>query len=206
MNPPKFFYFDMGNVLLSFSHQRAAEQMAKVAGISAERAWEIVFDAGLQWEYERGAINCGQFHHLFCAEAGCTAACDELDLAGSAIFEPLPRIVPVLAALRRAGHSLGVFSNTSASHWRYVTGRFPFLREMFAVHALSYEIGAMKPDSSVYAAAEDLAGVEPEQIFFTDDRAENVAAAKGRGWQAELYTSPRQIAVALQQRGISVAC
>ena len=69
-----FFYFDMGNVLLSFSHQRAAEQIAAVSGITAQRAWEIVFDAGLQWEFERGAINSGQFHHLFCAEAGCAPA------------------------------------------------------------------------------------------------------------------------------------
>src|SRR5687768_6358014 len=106
LTPPKFLYFDMGNVLLSFSHRRAAEQMAAVAGITFERAWEIVFDAGLEWEYERGAINCGQFHHLFCTEAGCSPEVAELELAGSAIFEPLPRIVPVLAALRRSGYQL----------------------------------------------------------------------------------------------------
>jgi putative hydrolase of the HAD superfamily len=202
--PIRFFYFDMGNVLLSFSHQRAAEQMAAVAGISAERAWEIVFDAGLEWEYERGAINCGQFHHLFCSEAGCWAECGELDLAGSAIFEPLPRIVPILAALRRSGHRLGVLSNTSPSHWRYVTGRFPFLYDLFDVHVLSYEIGAMKPETAVYEAAEEIAGVEPDAIFFTDDRAENVAAAAGRGWQAELFISPLQLAVDLAERGVTV--
>ena len=30
---PQFLYFDMGNVLLRFSHERMAEQMARVAGI-----------------------------------------------------------------------------------------------------------------------------------------------------------------------------
>ncbi len=200
----RFLYFDMGNVLLSFSHRRAAEQMAEVSGITAERAWEIVFDAGLQWEYERGGINCGQFHHLFCAEAGCSPDRVVLDRAGSAIFEPLPRIVPVLAALRRSGYRLGVLSNTSPSHWRYVTGRFSCLSDLFEVHALSYEVGGMKPDAAVYQAAEEMAGVPSAQIFFTDDRAENVIAARSRGWQAELFTSPRSLVAALSERGVVV--
>ena len=202
--PPKILYFDMGNVLLSFSHQRAAAQMAAVAGITVERAWEIVFDAGLQWEYERGTINCGQFHHLFCAEAGSLADREALDQAGSAIFDPLPRMLPVLAALRRCGHRLGVLSNTSPSHWRYVTGRFPFLTELFSVHALSFEVGVMKPDAAIYAAAEQMAAVGGAEIFFTDDRAENVAAARSRGWGAALFTSPRELVSDLGTRGIAV--
>jgi HAD superfamily hydrolase (TIGR01509 family) len=202
--PPKILYFDMGNVLLSFSHQRAAAQLAVVAGITAERAWEIVFDAGLQWEYERGSINCGQFHHLFCAEAGSLADREALDHAGSAIFDPLPRMLPILAALRRSGHRLGVLSNTSPSHWRYVIGRFPFLTDFFSLYALSYEAGDMKPNGAIYEAAEKMAGAAGPEIFFTDDREENVAAARSRGWDAELFTSPLELVSTLSARGIAV--
>ncbi|MEX2027525.1 MAG: HAD family phosphatase [Pirellulaceae bacterium] len=202
--PIRFLYFDMGNVLLSFSHQRAAAQMAAVAGITVERTWEIVFDAGLQWEYERGAINCGQFYHLFCLETGCRPDPEALDQAGSAIFELLPRIVPILAALRRSGYRLGVLSNTSPSHWRYVTSRFPFLREFFEIHALSYEAGAMKANAAIYEAAERMAAARGREIFFTDDREENVAAARSRGWEAELFTSPLELVSALSARGIAI--
>lgn len=202
--PIRFLYFDMGNVLLSFSHQRAAAQMATVAGITVERTWEIVFDAGLQWEYERGTINCGQFYHLFCLEAGCRPDREALDQAGSAIFEPLPRMLPILAALRRAGHRLGVLSNTSPSHWRHLTGRFPFLTDFFSLYALSYEAGDMKPNAAIYEAAEKMAGAAGPEIFFTDDREENVAAARSRGWDAELFTSPLELVSALSARGIAV--
>jgi glucose-1-phosphatase len=202
--PPKILYFDMGNVLISFSHQRAAEQIAAISGITPARAWEIVFDDGLQWEYERGTINCGQFYHLFCLESGCSPDRATFDHAGSAIFEPLPRMLPILAALRRDGRSLGVLSNTSPSHWRYVTGRFRFLTDLFGLHALSFEIGEMKPAPEIYAAAEEMAGAAGPEIFFTDDREENVAAALSRGWDAVLFTSPRELACALSTRGIAV--
>lgn len=200
---PRFLYFDMGNVLLTFSHRRAAEQMAKVAGITCERAWEIVFDGGLQWEYERGGINRGQFYHLFCLEADCRPDPEQLDEAASAIFEPLPGIEPLLASLHAQGHALGVLSNTSPSHWRHVTSRFPFLSTLFCRHALSYELGAMKPDESIYAAAEDLAGARGSELFFTDDREENVAAAQARGWDAILFRSPAALARELAARGIA---
>ena len=202
--PPKFLYFDMGNVLLSFSHEQAAAQMAAVAGISCERAWQIVFDEGLEERYERGAINWGQFYHLFCLAADCCPDPAALDEAASAIFAEAPGIVPLLAALHSGGRDLGVLSNTSPSHWRHVTGRFPFLTELFCRHALSYELGAMKPDDAVYAAAEAMAGASGREIFFTDDRAENVAAARARGWDAVLFVSPRELAAELAARGIHI--
>lgn len=202
--PIRFLYFDMGNVLLSFSHEKAAAQMAAVAGITHQRAWEIVFERGLEWDYERGAVNCGQFHHLFCRAANCRADLDALDQAGSAIFELIPRMQPLLAALRRSGRRMGVLSNTSPSHWRYVTGRFCFLSEFFCRHALSYEVGLMKPDPGIYEVAEEMAGFRGGEIFFTDDRPENVAAARARGWDAVLFTSPADLAAALEARRILV--
>lgn len=203
--PIRFLYFDMGNVLLSFSHEKAAAQMAKVAGIKTDRVWEIVFDGGLEWEYERGAINWGQFYHLFCLESDCRPSSGALDEAGCDIFQPIPLIEPLLNGLRQKGHRLGVLSNTSPSHWRHVTSRFPFLPEYFSLYALSFELGAMKPEAAAFHAAEKLAGVPGEEIFFTDDRAENVAAARACGWDAVLFTSVTELARELAARGIEPA-
>ena len=40
-NLPKFVYFDLGNVLCSFSNERACRQMAEVAGVSPEAVEEF---------------------------------------------------------------------------------------------------------------------------------------------------------------------
>lgn len=200
---PRFLYFDLGNVLLKFSHQRAAEQMGDVAGISAERAFQIVFTDGLHWEIERGEITPRQFYERFCAAARAWPDYAALELAGSDIFEPNAEIVPLIESLHAGGHSLGIFSNTSDPHWRFVTGRYAFLRERFAKAALSFELGAMKPDPAIYRAAAELAETAANNIFFTDDRPENVHGARAAGYDAVLFTSVPQLARDLHARGIA---
>jgi glucose-1-phosphatase len=202
-----FIYFDMGNVLLTFSHQLAARQTAELCGISEKLAWQILFEEGLHWEYERGELAEEEFFGRFCqrarSESGFAAPDPrQFDHAASAIFELNTRILPILFGLRGAGYQLGVLSNTSSAHWRYCTGKFPFLLSLFHRHALSYQIGAMKPSAAIYEQATQIAGVPPREILFFDDRPENIIAASSLGWNAVLFTTPAAAAQALATRGI----
>jgi len=192
----------MGNVLLRFSHERMAEQMARVAGIDSRRAWKILFEDGLHWAYERGELSREQFYGRFCDSAGARVDIEALDAAGNDIFDLNAPMVGLVGKLATAGYRLGVCSNTTASHWKHCTGRFAILTSVFSVHALSYQIGAMKPDARFYAAAEQIAGVKAEQILFTDDRADNVAAAAAAGWDAVQFESVSQLNEAIRQRGV----
>jgi glucose-1-phosphatase len=201
---PRFLYFDMGNVLLRFSHERMAKQMARVAGIDFRRAWQTLFEDGLHWAYERGEFTREQFYSRFCESAGRWPQMEALDAAGNDIFELNAPLVGLVGRLVSAGYRLGVCSNTTASHWTYCTSRFGSLTSMFAVHALSYRFGAIKPAPLFYASAAELAAVDPQHIFFTDDRADNVAAATAAGWHAVLFESACQINEALRSRGIVI--
>jgi glucose-1-phosphatase len=201
---PQFLYFDMGNVLLHFSHQRQAEQMALVAGIDASRAWTILFDEGLHWELERGDITPEQFYERFCEQSGTRPDLVALDRAANDIFDLNVPIVPLCGHLLSAGYRLGVLSNTSASHWRHCTARFSLLTTLFSVHALSFRLRAMKPDAAAFMRAAELAGVEPQGIFYCDDRPENVAAARAAGFDAEPYHSVWQLNEALRQRNVRI--
>jgi putative hydrolase of the HAD superfamily len=206
---PQFLYFDMGNVLLRFSHEREAEQMARVIGVAPERAWQIVFDEGLHWQFERGEITEDEFYDRFLKQAGLdpgdpTLDRAALDLAANDIFELNVPIVPLCGHLVMAGYRLGVLSNTSAPHWRHCTARFSMLTTLFSVHAVSFRLGAMKPDRLAFERAAELAGARPEDIFFTDDRDENVAAAREVGYDAVLFESVSQLNEALRQRGVRI--
>jgi FMN phosphatase YigB (HAD superfamily) len=201
---PQFLYFDMGNVLLRFSHERMADQMARVCGVEPRIAWRILFEDGLHWSYERGEITREQFYGRFCETVSARPDLAALDAAGNDIFELNAPIIGLVGRLVAAGHRLGVFSNTTASHWSHCTLRFSALTTMFSVHALSYRLGAMKPDPRSYAAAATLAGASPAGIFFTDDRADNVAAATAAGWDAVPYTSVSQLNQVLRSRGIVI--
>ncbi len=67
----------------------------------------------------------------------------------------------------------------------------------FDATILSYRVGSMKPDAAIYEAAEAAAKVSADRILFLDDRQENVAAARGRGWKAQQCIGGRQAQQAL---------
>src|SRR5262245_7118149 len=103
---PEFFFFDMGNVVLRFSHERMAEQMARVAGIEPRIAWRILFDDGLEWAYERGELTRDEFYGRFCEAAGTRADINLLDEAANDIFELNSPIVGPVGRLALAGFRL----------------------------------------------------------------------------------------------------
>jgi putative hydrolase of the HAD superfamily len=200
---PKFIYFDLGNVLLWFDHRRAARQMAAVSGIQEDRAWESVFVADLEHQFEAGQISGRQFYDRFCETTNSQPDYQALLHAASDIFELNPHIVPVVMHLSRARYRLGILSNTNASHWQLVIdGRFTLINRFFPVTALSYRLRVMKPAPEIYAAAAAMAAVAPEEIFYTDDRPDNVAGAIAAGYDAVLFQDVRQLARELRRRGV----
>ena len=189
----KFLYFDLGMVLLNFSVEQMCRQMAEVAGIGPTRGQPDIFDGDLQRRYERGEISGREFYEAFCRAAGTWPDYDRLASAASDIFELNGSMVPVVAQLRQAGYRLGILSNTCENHWQHCFRRFRLLGEAFSVFALSYELGAMKPDAAIFLAAARLAGVEPDEIFFCDDIAGHVAGARAAGFDAVQYTSTPEL-------------
>ena len=201
-----FLYFDMGNVLLFFSHQRMAAQMAAVVGVTPDRAWQILFEGDLSIRHEEGRISEDQFYDEFCRTVGVanlpTIDRTALEDAANDIFWLNTPLVALVGRLNAGGYRLGVLSNTNRGHWRFVTGRFSYLTTMFHVPAMSFDFHVMKPARQIYLDAARLAGVAPEDIFFTDDRPENIAGAKEAGFDAVLFTSPTALSRELFQRGI----
>ncbi len=200
---PRFFFFDLGNVLLHFDHMRACRQIGRLVGRDAGQVWDAIFVSGLQQRYERGEVTSGQFYEMLCKAFGTRPDYDALQIASSAMFDVNAPAVSIIANLHSAGHRLGILSNTCEAHWRYVTdGRFAVLHDFFQVHVLSYEVKCAKPDREIYEEAGRLACEEPSAIFFADDKAENVKGARSLGWDAVQFTGASRLAQDLLQRGV----
>jgi FMN phosphatase YigB (HAD superfamily) len=205
MKQAKFLYFDLGKVLVDFDLELMFRQMGEVARVEPAVVREVLFGAGgLQKQYEAGQVSSRQFHERFCRETGTRPDFDKLVQAGSDIFELNTEMLPIIAGLGQAGHRLGILSNTCDAHWEHCRRRFPVLGESFAVHALSYRMGAAKPDEVAFRGAAELAGQRAEDIFFVDDLEGNVAGAVAAGFDAVQYTSTPQLLADLRQRGIDL--
>jgi FMN phosphatase YigB (HAD superfamily) len=197
----KFIYFDLGKVLIDFSFERMIRQMGEAAGIEAQRV-QAVLAAGLQAEYEIGKLDSRAAHELFCLQTGTQPDYEAFSLACNDIFTPIDSMLPVVAQLYQAGYRLGVLSNTCEGHWSYCLRRYTMLREFFSTYALSFEIGAAKPDAAIFCKAAELAGCQPAEIFYTDDVPGHVASARNVGLDAVVYTSTTQLVHDLRARGL----
>ena len=198
-----FLYFDVGNVLLKFSHERQCAQMAAVANVDVVTMQRAIFDAGLFGRCERGELSEQEIYEELCAALDVRPDFEALKRAGSDIFWCHTPMVPVIGHLMAAGHRLGILSNTSESHWSWIAdGRYAILPNSFEQLVLSHEVGAMKPDEKIYRVAIERAGVPPGEIFFTDDKPENVEAARQLGIDAEPFTSVEALVRQLRARGI----
>jgi HAD superfamily hydrolase (TIGR01509 family) len=199
----KTILFDMGNVLVYFSHERMVKQIAEVCGQQAESVGEFLLDSGLQWEFERGLIGEGEFHRRVEAFAGRDVDYRDLLQAGADIFWRNDSILPVLDGLKTLGVRLVVLSNTCASHFEFVRRRFDCLG-YFDDFVLSCEVGAIKPEPAIYEAALERIACAPSECFYTDDVERNVEAARAFGLRAHVYTDADALVAQLDDLGLAL--
>ena len=204
MSAIKFVYFDLGNVLLNFSHQRMVDQVAAVAGVSGSLVQQHLFDNDLENRYETGELNSAEFHAEFCSLIKKECDLDDFLTACGDIFWLNEPTIPVVSQLAQLNIGLGILSNTCEAHWDFAMKRFPALQQLLPVCVTSYGAKSMKPDKKIYEVAVEKAGVLPSEIFFTDDKPENVQAAQAAGFEAVLFTTATQLLRDLAKRGVAV--
>jgi putative hydrolase of the HAD superfamily len=198
-----FFYFDLGNVLLYFDHEIGCRQMAEVAGLTAAEVRRVLLESDLLVRYEVGSYSREQFYEAFCRETNTCADAERLETAASDIFRLNTSILPVVTRLKDAGYRVGVLSNTCESHWRFILAHFKALfPAAFDVLALSFKLGAAKPDERIFVRAAELAGVAASDIFYCDDIAANAAAARRAGFDAVQYTDTAALVSEIRKRGV----
>ncbi len=162
--PLKFLYFDLGIVLVHFTVEKMLRQMATVAGILPEQVQAVVFDSGLQHEYEMGKISSREFYERFCLESGTRPPYDDLHRAAAEIFTLNYPMVGIAAWLQQAGWPLGILSNTCECHWEYCMNEYSALKQIFPTRITSYQVGFVKPDVKIFQAAAQKAGYAPRRF------------------------------------------
>lgn len=210
--PPKVLYFDIGMVLVEFSHEVMCRQMAEVAGITTEAVREALFgsqeNVAAIAHYEAGQITTEEFFDHFCQVTGTMPDRKRLSDAVCDIFRPIEPMFELVRALADAGNRLALLSNTNELQWNFLRdGRFPVMAVgqpqcAFDWAIVSYEVGIMKPEPGIYVAAARRAGAAPQEVFFTDDRLENVEGARAAGLDAVQFVDPDSLVIALREREV----
>jgi putative hydrolase of the HAD superfamily len=191
--------FDLGNVLVHIDF----DAFPRLLGIDRTRA-NHADEATIEMtaiQYETGRITTEQFldlleeifHHTFTRQ--------QLLAAWNAIIEEENSALgPIVNALQ-ARYTTAILSNTSPTHFQKAINASPIVRRL-PKRYLSYEIGAMKPDSAAYEHVIHDLKTKPSSILFIDDVSENVIAARESGMEGILFKDASQLGSELRSRKI----
>jgi len=202
MNVPRFLFFDLGRVLLTFDHEQAVRQLAEVSDCDADQVRKVVFGSSLQSDYERGQLETSEFCDKFRAQTNTNAGDQEICRAASDIFAINQSVIPLVSALRQSGWAMGILSNTCDAHWSFVRNAGYGFIDLFDPLVLSFNVQSLKPDAGIFEKAVEHVGLEPAQIFFVDDLQCNVLGARAAGLDAVQFTSASQLIRDLRSRGV----
>ncbi len=196
----KTIFFDLGGVLINFSHEKMCRNIAEFCGLDLGLVKTHLFEKGLSERYEKGDIDSNTLHQHFCNLSGQSLSLPGLMDATSQIFSQKAEMPPILERCKQQGIQLILLSNTCEPHFLQARKQFPFL-SLFDGFILSYEVGARKPEKKIYDAALELANCPKEQCLYTDDVQEYVDAAIKFGIDSHLFKESVGLEEFLEKRG-----
>lgn len=120
------------------------------------------------------------------------------------MFRPeIPGAFALMERLKALGVPVFGLTNFAADSWPRGVAAYPGLGR-FDMVVVSGEDGVIKPDPAIYALVEERSGFSGSELFFADDRTDNIAAAKARGWQGHVFEGTPGLEAALRAVGIAV--
>ena len=201
MNVPKVVAFDLGKVLVDFDYGIAARGIAARGTMAAEEVKSFLDHSPLLFRFETGRISKEQFFDDVKSAAGFRGDLAEFSELFADIFTPIEPMLELHAALRAEGIPTYIFSNTNELAVGHIRRKFPFFGH-FDGYILSYQHGAMKPETKLYEVVEQVTGHRHSEILYLDDRPENIAAGAARDWQVILQESPEKSWQAMRRSGL----
>ena len=133
--------------------------------------------------------------------------------------EPVPGMTALLQELKQQGCRLYLFSNIGPELLERLAQRFPETFSYFAdaqgvvkntinndLHQSSTDSWIGKPHPDAYATALKNTGIEkPSQVFFIDDKVENVKAACKAGMNGITFTDVARLRTILKENGLQLS-
>ena len=197
---PQAVIFDIGNVLVEWQPEvyfdriyGEARRRALFAAVDLH-AMNLAIDAGADFA---ATIEATASHHPDWASEIIDWKDNWIKLASPLI----PRSIRTLRALRAKRVPVFALTNFGDSTFAYAQSEYVFLNQFDRTY-VSGRMKLIKPDPAIYAAVEQDCGIDPAELLFVDDRAENIAAAAARGWQVHHFSGPEGWAARLVALGL----
>ena len=190
--------FDVGGVLVRLHYQPFIRYLGD-AGIDMTNLPAWLSNVNLEG-HERGEITGHELLGRIAAMAPRPLDAADLHARWLGMFERWDEMFDLATGLMD-DYRVYLLSNVGDLHWAH-------LRRVFGLHRIahdalpSFEAGVMKPEPLIYELAERRFGLDPATTVFIDDREENVASARTRGWYGVVHADHEATVAQLEALGV----
>jgi glucose-1-phosphatase len=200
----KVVLFDLGRVVLDFDHKRAAERMSAFCAKKPLEIYNLFFESPATAAFEAGKITPEDFYLQVKEMLNLGLSYDSFTPIWNDIFflSAKNRSVYRLVNSLRANYKTALLSNINTLHYEYIKKNFPVLG-VFDNIFLSFQLGLIKPDQKIYNKVIQDLKVNPQEIFYTDDRPELVESAKSLGIKSYLFSNFSKLISDLAEEGVN---
>lgn len=199
---PSLVLFDFDGVLAHYSHARRIAHLAMASGASDARVQEVLFDSGLETEYDSGLIDTRQY--LDRLGTGLGAPIDESTWIASRVAGSQADTGVVAQVLALASHTaVGVLTNNGALMTEAIGQICAPLSALLESRVLcSGALRLRKPDPAIFRSALHHFGAKAQATLFVDDLFVNVQGARAAGLQADTVKDAKSLRRVLRRFGL----
>jgi len=201
MTSARAVIFDLGKVLLDFDYGLATGRLAAAGNVAPEAVHRLLFATPLLDRFESGQLTSEEFYRAVRDATGYRLGYADFRRHFAEIFTPVAPMVALHTRLRQRAVPCYILSNTNEIAIAHIREACPFLAGSSGF-VYSFEHGCMKPAEHIYRVAESMSGFRGAELFYLDDRAENVATARRLGWQAQVHHDPAESVRAVEATGL----
>lgn len=183
----KAIMFDLGGVIIELHYQKTVTPFAHLAGITEQGIGDLFVTSDVLQRFEVGEISENVFHQQVCEILGINMERELFDATWNALLGDISR--ERIKAIQQLDYRTLILSNTNSVHERafneilHQSHGIESLHEVVEKVYFSHEVGLRKPDDNIYQYVLEDQQLEPDEILFIDDRADNIQAARQLGFQ-----------------------
>ena len=181
--------FDVGGVLVQLT---GLPQLIEWTGLNPDELRERWLGMEAVRAFESGLLPWEEFAPRVLEELKISLSVEEFrgEMQGW-MQESFPEVEPIVQAVKRR-HLVACLCNMNPVQW-------PAVRDQLGIGALfehqfvSYELGLVKPDLSIFRHVEEKMAVDSHRVVFFDDSQANVEGAIKAGWSAFLVRGTQEL-------------
>lgn len=200
----KGIIIDLDGMYFLEGKENFVKAVASKFNIPSDDVATMFFSSNEMMDYKRGRTSDELYWQTFIDKLKITTAQSELINLLISGYKPDERIYALVKALKEKDYKTIICSNNFPARVKGLEEQFHFL-ENFTVRVFSFEVGYLKLDGTkMYDEVVAKSGLVREEILMIDNGSENIAFAKGYGFNTIWYRDYLHMMEELEKLGVKI--